>query len=151
MERPDNPRYPHTCVIWRQIEESPLKDEDTQYDPLADDNPLSDDEFVETVSSSSSSYSSSSSDEDTEKVIVYSGKCRAYDKHTTSDRGDVITSFRGLSLPVTRNDWEQLGVVPMEGDEIRVDRGGYHEYGRVVDKNPGNFGGTHLVWRYGRN
>lgn len=149
MERPDNPRYPHTCVIWRQVAPSPLIDEDVDYDPLADEVPLSDEGTAEAGSSSSSS--SSSSDEETEKVIVYKGKCRAYDKHTTSDRGEVITSFRGLALPLTRTDWERLGVIPMEGDEIEVDRGGYKEYGRVVDKSPANFGGTHLVWRYGRN
>lgn len=147
MERPDNPRYPHRCTIWRQIVDSPLEDEDIT--TSQDDNPLSDEGM--TVEGADSGEEITENPSVSNKIVIYEGECRAYDKHTTSDRGDVITSFRGLSLPVTRNDWEQLGVVPMEGDEIRVDRGGYHEYGRVVDKNPGNFGGTHLVWRYGRN
>lgn len=142
MKRPDNPRYPHTCIIWRQITDGPLQDEDFDYDPLADDSSDED--------QASSSASSEGSDGPT-KVIIYNGECRAYDKNTTSDRGDVTTSLRGLALPMTREDWERLGMVPMEGDEIWVNRGGYKEYGKVIDKNPANFGGTHLVWRYGRD
>ena len=84
-------------------------------------------------------------------IVVYEGECRAYDKNTTSDRGEVITSNRGLALPLTRDDWQSLGVVPQEGDYLEVDRGGNKELGLVIDKNPANFGGTHLVWRYGRN
>ena len=89
-------------------------------------------------------------DEEAE-VIVHEGKCRAYEKNTTSDKGDVINSYRGLSIPVTREGWQDLGIVPREGDEVVVDRGGYEESGRVLDVNPANFGGTHLVWQYGRN
>lgn len=89
--------------------------------------------------------------QDEEEVeIIYEGVCRAYEKNTTSDRGDVITSSRGLSLPLTREDWNERGLIPQEGDSVVVNRGSYDEYGRVIDKNPGNFGGTHLVWRYGR-
>jgi len=141
--RPNNPRFPHTCVIWRQKVENPLDDEDLDYDPLADDE--------EVIPSFDSSDETHEEQQQSDKVIVYKGKCRAYDKNTTSDRGEIITSYRGLALPLTREDWQNLGIVPMEGDEIEVDRGGYKEYGRVVDKNPGNFGGTHLIWRYGRN
>ena len=141
--RPNNPRYPHTCVIWRQKVENPLDDEDLDYDPLADDE--------EVIPSFDSSDETHEEQQQSDKVIIYKGKCRAYDKNTTSDRGEIITSYRGLALPLTREDWQNLGIVPMEGDEIEVDRGGYKEYGRVVDKNPGNFGGTHLIWRYGRN
>lgn len=90
-------------------------------------------------------------DEDEENdVVIYEGECRAYDKNTTTDKGDVITSYRGLALPVDRSGWGSMGVVPKEGDSIVVDRGGYKEYGRVIDKNPANFRGTHLVWKYGR-
>ena len=139
---PNNPRFPHTCVIWRQIVENPLVDEDIAFDPLAD----------EDVVEPSQEETDEPKEEDlVKKVIVYQGTCRAYDKNTTSDRGEIITSYRGLALPITREGWQELGVVPMEGDELEVDRGGYKEYGRVVDKNPANFGGTHLVWRYGRN
>ena len=140
--RPNNPRFPHTCVIWRQKVENPLDDEDLDYDPLADE---------EVIPSFDSSGETHEEQQQSDKVIVYKGKCRAYDKNTTSDRGEIITSYRGLALPLTREDWQNLGIVPMEGDEIEVDRGGDKEYGRVVDKNPGNFGGTHLIWRYGRN
>ena len=86
-----------------------------------------------------------------DSIIIYEGECRSYEKHTTSDRGEVITSYRGLALPLTQDDWNRLGIVPEEGDEIAVDRGAYREYGHVVDKNPANFHGTHLTWRYGRN
>ena len=90
------------------------------------------------------------SDEE-EVIVIYEGACRAYDKNTTSDKGEVITSYRGLALPLTREDWVREGVVPLEGDSLEIDRGCNTEYGIVIDKNPGNFGGTHLVWKYGRN
>lgn len=88
-------------------------------------------------------------DEDDE-TLIYEGECRAYDKNTTSDKGDVIASYRGLSLPIDREGWIKLGVVPREGDCVEVDRGTHKENGRVIDVNPANFGGTHLVWKYGR-
>lgn len=137
MSRPDNPRFPHTCVIWRLSNEGPLEDQDTEYDPLADE-------------SDSTEDSGDPAEEET-KVIIYEGECRAYEKNTTSDKGDIISSYRGLALPLTRDDWTSLGVVPEEGDLLVVDRGCSKEYGSVLDKNPGNFGGTHLTWRYGRN
>lgn len=88
--------------------------------------------------------------DDGDTLLVYEGCCRVYDKNTTSDRGEVITSNRGLSIPLTRDDWQRLGIVPLEGDYLSIDRGGYVESGIVIDKNPGNFGGTHLVWNYDR-
>ena len=78
-------------------------------------------------------------------------ECRVYEKNTTSDRGDVITSNRGLALPVDRKGWIERGVVPFEDDYVVVDRGGYEESGKIIDVNPANFGGTHIIWRYGRN
>lgn len=125
-----NPRFPHFCRIIRKKMENPLVDEDG-YSPLDDDNEQTGAENGE--------------------EIIYEGECRSYELHTTSDRGEVITSYRGLSLPVTQDDWTERGIVPQEGDEIAVNRGAYVEYGRVIDKNPANFHGTHLVWRYGRN
>lgn len=89
--------------------------------------------------------------DDSEEVLLYEGECRAYDKFTTTGTGDVITSNRGLSIPVTREGWMSLGVNIREGDIIVVDRGGYEERGYVLDKNPANFGGTHLIWKYDRN
>lgn len=88
-------------------------------------------------------------DED-EKVVIYEGKCRVYDKNTTSDKGEVVNSYRGLSLPIDREGWIEIGNVPREGDMVEVNRGTHTESGRVIDVNPGNFGGTHLVWKYGR-
>lgn len=85
------------------------------------------------------------------ETTIYEGKCRAYDKNTVSDNGDVLNSFRGLALPIDREGWIELGTVPREGDKVEVDRGTHTESGRVVDVNPANFGGTHLVWKYGRN
>jgi hypothetical protein len=89
--------------------------------------------------------------DESETTIIYEGECRAYDKNTTSDKGEVLNSFRGLALPVDREGWIALGVVPREGDEVTVDRGTHKEIGRVVDVNPANFRGTHLVWKYGRS
>lgn len=89
-------------------------------------------------------------DEDGE-LVVYEGKCRAYDKNTTSDKGEVLNSQRGLALPIDREGWIELGVVPREGDKVSVDRGTHKEIGRVIDVNAANFRGTHLVWKYGRS
>lgn len=144
MKRPDNPRFPHFCRIVRRTATLPMEDEDIEYDPMADEDPMSDEEAVE-------GEGAEEEDPEPSETVIYEGECRAYDKNTTSDKGDVITSYRGLALPLTRDDWETLGVCPMEGDIIAVDRGGYTEYGTVIDKNPANFGGTHLIWRYGRN
>ena len=90
-------------------------------------------------------------EDETEGVVIYEGECRAYDKNTVSDKGDVLNNFRGLALPIDREGWIALGKVPREGDEVVVDRGTHKETGRVVDVNPANFRGTHLVWKYGRS
>lgn len=124
--RVDNPRFPHKCRILRKTATGPLDDE-SDFTPWGADI------------------------EDGNITIIYEGLCRTFDKHTTSDSGDVITSFRGLSLPLTKKEWGKLGVIPREGDEVAVDRGMRVEYGRVADVNVANFHGTHLVWRYGRN
>ena len=138
MSRPDNPRFPHWCTITRITNAGPMIDQPIFDDPMQDEV----EDSVETEETPS---------EESEVTVIYKGICRAYDKNTTSDKGEVITSYRGLSIPMTREDWQRLGVVPKEGDRIVVDRGGNEEYGIVIDKNPSNFGGTHLVWRYGRN
>lgn len=127
MSRPNNPRYPHTCKILRVSATNAMTDEPDIYDQLESEAPM------ENV------------------TVVYDGACRAYSKQQTSDKGEVVTSYHGLALPLTRDDWEKLGCVPLEGDLVVVNRGGYKEYGVVIDKNPANFGGTHLIWRYGRN
>lgn len=156
-----NPRFPHWCRIIRKTASSPLVDEGG-YTPLHDDyNPLgSDEDEAGGVSSSSSSVgsssssSSSSSEGEFDETVIYEGECRSYEKNTTSDKGEVISSQRGLSLPLNQDGWDALGVVPMEGDEVVVVHGTTHkEYGRVIDKNvaTASFAGTHLIWRYGRN
>lgn len=137
-----NPRFPHWCRIIRKGTQHPLIDED-DYSPLdsevaGDAGDLFDNDF-------------NSDFDDTSLMIVYEGVCRSYEKHTTSDRGEVITSYRGLSLPLTQMDWDERGIAPKEGDEVALDRGAYQEYGRVIDLNPSNFHGTHITWRYGRN
>lgn len=153
----DNPRFPHFCRILRKKTDSPLGDEGG-YTPLCDGGRGAVCDCC--CYSRQSSYGvfktqASAKEEDPSErcavALIYEGECRSYEKNTTSDRGEVVTSYRGLALPLTQDDWVRLGVVPMEGDEIVVCRGSYQEYGHVIDKNPANFGGTHLTWRYGRN
>ena len=142
----NNPRFPHTCRIVRKETRHPLVDEE-DYTPLED-------ESLATSASYDGDFNNDFSADfgpDNTIQVIYEGKCRCYEKHTTSDRGDVITSFRGLALPMTQDDWKRLGIIPREGDEVAVDRGAFKEYGHVVDKNPANFHGTHIIWRYGRN
>lgn len=88
--------------------------------------------------------------DESEEIVIYEGSCRVYDKNTVSDKGDVVASYRGLALPIDRKGWIGMGTVPREGDTVLVDRGTHTESGRVIDVNPANFGGTHLVWKYGR-
>lgn len=88
------------------------------------------------------------SDENT-SVVLYKGSCRGYSKLTTSASGEVISSYRGLALPLKRDEWVK-DTIPQEGDRIVLDKGSYKEYGEVIDRMPGNLG-THLLWRYVRN
>lgn len=168
-----NPRYPHWCRIIRKTSDDPLEDEEdfspldsdgnsgsseTQsddYDPMGsdDDTPVNDNE-QQTLSSSEETETQEEPVEGTQTTVIYEGECRSYKINTTSDKGEVITSQRGLALPLNQDGWDELGVVPMEGDEIVVVHGTtFKEYGRVIDKNvaTASFAGTHLVWRYGRN
>ena len=126
-----------------------MEDQPMQETPADDQMADEEEEVVEPDESDEDSQETPYEEPQTE--LVYEGECRVYDKHTTSDKGEVITSFRGLSVPMTRTDWQESGIVPRAGDKITVDRGGYSEYGYVIDVNPANFGGTHIVWRYGRN
>lgn len=168
-----NPRYPHWCRIIRKTSDDPLEDEEdfspldsdgnsgsseTQsddYDPMGsdDDTPVNDNE-QQTSSSSEETETQEEPVEGTQTTVIYEGECRSYKINTTSDKGEVITSQRGLALPLNQDGWDALGVVPMEGDEIVVVHGTtFKEYGRVIDKNvaTASYAGTHLVWRYGRN
>lgn len=146
----ENLRYPHWCRIVRKKTDNPLEDEEdfSSFDPLASDSNDSDD------SSAEENLTQNDSDENSQTTVIYEGVCRSYKINTTSDKGEVITSERGLALPLNQDGWDELGVVPKEGDEIVVVHGTTHkEYGRVIDKNVANasFAGTHLTWRYGRN
>lgn len=82
-----------------------------------------------------------------EVVTLYDGPCRAYEKNTTSVSGEVITTNRGLSLPLSRTEWSKENV-PQEGDEVVVDYGPYTERGQIIDKMVANFHGTHLIWKH---
>lgn len=181
MVRPNNPRFPHWCRIIRKTVEDPLEDEeeiipmpsvrpsseDDDFDPLGEDEDSSNSDTSEEPPIEDSSEQPDGSDgsdgsddgsdgsddgsDDGQSVVIYEGVCRSYAKNTTSDKGEVIVSYRGLALPLTQDDWDALGFAPQEGDEIAVNRGAYIEYGRVIDLEPANFGGTHLTWKYGRN
>ena len=157
-----NPRYPHWCRIIRKTVEDPLEDEedftpmDESFDPMGsdDDEPVNDDEQQTEGQSAEETEKEEESDEGAQVTVIYEGECRSYKINTTSDKGEVITSQRGLALPLNQDGWDALGLVPQEGDEVVVAHGSTHkEYGRVVDKNVANasYAGTHLVWRYGRN
>lgn len=89
------------------------------------------------------------SDEDVEGSVIYTGVCRSYEKHVTSVSGEVITSYRGLALPLKQDEWTS-DTIPQEGDRIVVNKISFTEYGMVEDRLPGNLG-THLLWKYVRN
>lgn len=135
-----NPRFPHWCRIVRKTVEDPMEDEDdfSPFEPSQED-----------------SDEAEGGGADTSQVtVIYEGACRSYKVNTTSDKGEIVTSQRGLALPLNQDGWDELGMIPMEGDEVVVIHGTtFKEYGRVVDKNvaTASYAGTHLVWRYGRN
>lgn len=149
-----NPRYPHWCRIVRKTTDSPMEDE-TDFSPMEgeDYDPMGSDSDSSVISDSSTG-SDDEKESGCQTTVIYEGKCRSYTVNTTSDKGEVVTSQRGLALPLNQDAWDELGVIPMEGDEVTVVHGEvFREYGRVVDKNvaTATFAGTHLVWRYGRN
>lgn len=134
-----NPRYPHTCVIYRSCVTDPMEDSE----PLSTNDPMEDD-----FGSGETTGEESVQGKPKNKVI-YKGKCRSYNRDTVSDNGDVISSYRGLALPVEQDEWTE-DTIPLEGDSIIVYRKGFKECGVVTDKRPGNLG-THLIWKYARN
>jgi hypothetical protein len=133
---------------------SPLESEE-DFDPMGSDDSDSSDAGEQSDSSvSADDDKEKDSDDDSQTTVIYEGECRSYKINTTSDKGEVVSSERGLALPLNQDAWDELGVVPMEGDEVIVVHGiTFKEYGRVIDKNvaTASFAGTHLTWRYGRN
>ena len=162
MEEVTNPRFPHWCRIIRKTVEDPMEDEEDfspleseeDYDPMGSDSDSSDAGEQSDSSVSADDDEGQDPAEDSQTTVIYEGICRSYKINTTSDKGEVVTSERGLALPLNQDAWDGLGVVPMEGDEVIVVHGTtFKEYGRVIDKNvaTASFAGTHLTWRYGRN
>ena len=134
-----NPRYSHTCVIYRSCVTDPMEDSE----PLSTNDPMEDD------FGSGETTGEESVQEKPKNKVIYRGKCRSYNRDTVSDNGDVISSYRGLALPVEQDEWTE-DTIPLEGDSIIVYRKGFKECGVVTDKRPGNLG-THLIWKYARN
>ena len=119
----------------------------SDYDPMADD-PL--------VDETEETDNADQEEGDTEKTnlpdgvtVIYEGECRSDNRDTISDNGEVIASYRTLSLPTRQQDWTEEKI-PQEGDKIELQRYGYKEYGLVIDRRPGNLG-THILWKYVRN
>lgn len=84
-----------------------------------------------------------------ESKVIYEGVCRSYQKEYVSTTGEVMTSKRVLSLPLTLKDWTPETII-LENDLVEVNYGSYVEKGKVVDKQPNNLG-TDIYWEYGRN
>ena len=111
MDKMNNPRWPHECVIERECD----------VDPYSGDDIL--------------------------PMVIYKGSCRSYTRHVTRGTGEVITSVRVLSIPLSTFEWDKS---PLAGDNVTVKVGSTVEKGKVVDFNPNNFG-TDITWRYVRN
>lgn len=120
MARLNNPRFPHTCRIYRTMSGS---------------QPASEDPDVDEWDESSAT-----------ETEVYRGKCRSYNLNTTSDRGEVITNIRVLALPVKQDEWT-VDSAPHKDDRVCVDKLAFSEEGVVIDVRPNNLG-TDILWRY---
>ena len=132
MANVNNPRFPHYCRIIRYATVEPMEDQtNVSEDPMSDE-----------------SLDNQSGSTECTKVI-YEGVCRSDNRDTISDNGDVIASYRTLSLPLRQQEWTEE-TIPCEGDKIELQRFGYKEYGMVIDRRPGNLG-THILWKYARN
>lgn len=119
MAKINNPRFPHSCRIYREVVSREIVGDDPDVDE---------------------------DDEQVEETTCYEGKCRSYDQDITSDRGDVITQRRMLALPMKQGEWTESNV-PKKGDKVEVDKGSFKEWGAVIDVRPNNLG-TNIVWRY---
>lgn len=135
MARVNNPRFPHHCRIIRYPATSPMEDQGNVNDPMSDEESGLPDSNDEPISSA--------------VKVLYEGICRSDNRDTISDNGDVIASYRTLSLPLKQQEWTEE-TIPQEGDKIELQRFGYKEYGMVIDRRPSNLG-THILWKYVRN
>lgn len=144
-----NPRFPHHCRILRYAATEPMQDQSNVYDPMADDDPMSD-ELTEENDNADPEEGDTEKTELPEGVtVIYDGICRSDNRDTISDNGEVIASYRTLALPLKQDEWTEENI-PLEGDKIELQRFGYKEYGMVIDKRPSNLG-THILWKYVRN
>ena len=93
MARIDNPRFPHHCRIIRYAKTEPMEDQSnvSDYDPMADE------EIGDT----------DNTDLPEGVTVIYEGVCRSDNRDTISDNGDVIASYRTLSLPLKQNEWTE--------------------------------------------
>lgn len=139
----NNPRFPHYCRIIRFTEVGPMEDQGIASETMLDD------VTENCIGCTCSDCECPCADVGEGAKVVYRGACRGYSRNTISDNGDVNTSYRWLSLPVTQDEWTE-DTIPLEGDKVIVQRYGYKEYGLVVDKQPSNLG-THILWKYVRN
>lgn len=139
----NNPRFPHYCRIIRFTEAGPMDDQSIVSETMLDD------VTENCIGCTCSDCECPCADAGEGAKVVYRGACRGYSRNTISDNGDVNTSYRWLSLPVTQDEWTE-DTIPLEGDKVIVQRYGYKEYGLVVDKQPSNLG-THILWKYVRN
>ena len=143
-----NPPFPHRCKIIRKVRKDIISDEPF-VDEFADEDNVSDPFVEEQVSDNEEVEQSTEPTDDV--LLIYEGDCMAYPKHTTSASGDVITSLRGLAMPVTSDGWVERDIIPMKNDEVYVWRGLQREYGKITDVNAANFGGTEIIWKVDGN
>lgn len=80
-------------------------------------------------------------------TVVYEGECRSYQQEYVKTSGTVAQSVRCLAIPIAYGEWENI---PLENDIVVVDLSSHTETGRVIDKQPNNFG-TDIYWAYERN
>lgn len=142
-----NPPFPHRCKIIRKVRMDITSDEPF-VDEFADEDNVSDPFEEQTVETEDEQTPETPVDD---VMLIYEGDCMAYPKHTTSASGDVITSLRGLAIPVTSDGWVEREIMPMKNDEVYVWRGLQREYGKIADVNAANFGGTEIIWKVDGN
>lgn len=88
--------------------------------------------------------------DDSEAVTVYKGSCRSSAMLITDSSGEVITSTRRLSIPMTLKDWKVKGIAPSVSDKVNVDKDGVaKEWGEIIDFLPNSLGTT-IIYKFAR-